>query len=66
LLTTGKLKPIRQYRKRIPGTVKFSGLRLSPRCVSKVDAFARKQGIAHSAAIATILEDWVAKGGRLG
>ena len=28
LLTTGKVKPIRPYRKRSAGTVKFSGLRL--------------------------------------
>jgi len=64
LMTARKLQPIRPYRKRTDGTVYFAGLRLSRRCAEKVDAYAREQGIAHGAAIATILEDWVAKGAK--
>jgi len=59
--TSGKVKPIRPYRRRQPGTVKFAGLRLSPSCAAKVDAHATKLGIARGAAIAAILEDWLAE-----
>jgi hypothetical protein len=64
LLTTHKLKPIRPYRKRKSGTVKFAGLRLTPGCATKVGAYATEQGIAPGAAIAKILEEWVAKGAK--
>ena len=58
VLTTGKLKRIRPYRKRSPGTVKFGGLRLSPSCAEKVQRLARKEGLSDGAAIAQILEEW--------
>jgi hypothetical protein len=57
-LATGKLKPIRPYRKRSAGTVKFSGLRLSPGCIDTLEAYAEKRGLSHGAAIAEILEAW--------
>jgi hypothetical protein len=58
--STGKLQPIRPYRKRSPGTVKFSGLRLSPHCVKTLEAYAAGRGLSGGAAIAEILEDWYA------
>ncbi len=60
LRTTGKLKPIRPYRKRRAGTVKFSGLRLTPHCVERVRAYAKERGLSWGAAIAEILEGWLA------
>ncbi len=59
LLITGTVKPIRPYRKRNAGTVKFSGLRLSPLCAGTVEAYAEKRGISRGAAIAEILENWL-------
>jgi len=64
LLTTGNLKPIRPYRKRESGTVKFAGLRLTRGCAAKVGAYATEQRIGHSAAISKILEEWVAQGAK--
>ena len=64
LITTGKVKPIRPYRKRSPGTVKFAGLRLTSMCVETVEAYAAERGISHGAAIAEILEDWCASFGK--
>src|SRR4051812_31922406 len=58
LITTGKLKPIRPYRGRSPGTVKFSGLRLSEKAVREIDREAAREGLAHGAVIAKILEEW--------
>ena len=55
LLTTGKLKAIRPYRVREKGTVKFSGLRLSPRCAALLAEQANQRGISFGAAIAEIL-----------
>jgi hypothetical protein len=63
-MTAGKLQPIRPYRKRTDGTVKFAGLRLSRGCAAKVDAYATEQGIALGDAIAAILEGWVAEGAK--
>ncbi len=57
LLTTGKLKPIRPYRKRSPETVKFAGLRVTRHCARTVRAYAKRRGISYGAAIAEILED---------
>ena len=62
LMTTGKLKPIRPYRPRKPGTEKFSGLRLSPVCVEQLELKAKRQGLSKGAAIAEILEAWVRSG----
>jgi hypothetical protein len=56
LMITGTVKPIRPYRKRNAGTVKFSGLRLSPLCARTVDAYAAEREISRGAAIAEILE----------
>ena len=64
LMTAGKLQPIRPYRKRTDGTVKFAGLRLTRGCAAKVGAYATEQGIARGDAIARILEDWVVKGAK--
>jgi len=58
LTTTGKLKPIRAYRQRRTGTVKFSGLRLTPSCVQVLEAYAKERGLAPGAAIAEVLEGW--------
>jgi hypothetical protein len=63
-LTTGKVKPIRPYRKRSPGTMKFAGLRLTPHCVAMVDAYAKQRGLSEGAAIAEILEGWRASHGK--
>ncbi|HLL53645.1 MAG TPA: hypothetical protein VK447_08875 [Myxococcaceae bacterium] len=57
-LTTGTLRPIRPYRKRIPGTVKLAGLRLSRHCAGLVRAHADGTGLSLGAAIAEILEAW--------
>lgn len=62
LLTTGKTQPIRPYRKRSPGTVKFSGLRLSPQCAGQIEEYAERRNISQGAAIASILEEWLVKG----
>ena len=61
MTTTGKLKPIRPYRKRSPGTVKLSGLRLTPQCADQIQRYADKMGISLGAAIAFILEEWLVK-----
>ncbi len=61
LLTTGKLKAIRPYRKRSTGTVKFSGLRLSPECAELVEQYAESNSVSLGAAIAFILEEWLVK-----
>lgn len=58
LITTGKLKPIRPYRQRTAGTVKFSGLRLTSGCAAAIEAHAEKRGLSHGAALADILERW--------
>ena len=57
-VTTGKCGPIRPYRTRREGTVKYSGLTLTSDCALKVDRLARDKGLSRSAAIATILEQW--------
>lgn len=62
LLTTGTLTRIRPYRSRIPGTEKFSGLRLSPDCVRKLAARAEQERLSNGATIATILEQWLLDG----
>ena len=61
LLTTGELKAIRPYRKRSTGTVKFSGLRLTPECADQVEEYAEANNVSLGAAIAFILEDWLVK-----
>jgi hypothetical protein len=60
LLIHGELKPIRPYRRRRDGTVKFSGLRLSPECAGALDQAARSQGTSRGAVIADVLESWAA------
>ena len=62
--TLGKVQPIRPYRPRVTGTVKFSGLRLTPRCVELLKRRAESQDISYGATIAEILEDWYADGGK--
>jgi hypothetical protein len=65
-MTTGELKPIRPYRPRRSGTVKLSGLRVSPTCAETVKAYAAERGLSHGAAISEILEDWRANFGNDG
>jgi len=60
-LTTGKLKPVRHYRPRTPGTVKFAGLRLSPECAARLDELAEQRGHSVGATIADVLERAVVK-----
>ena len=62
LLTTGRTKEIRPYRPRTPDTVKFAGLRLTPKCAAKIARFAKATRRSHGAAIAALLEDWLANG----
>ncbi|HLL53037.1 MAG TPA: hypothetical protein VK447_05785 [Myxococcaceae bacterium] len=59
--TTGRLRPIRPYRKRVAGTVKLAGLRLSPHCARTVRARADEAGVSLGATIAEILEGWHAR-----
>ncbi len=59
LRTTGELLPIRRYRERRAGTVKYAGLRLSPACVEQLERRARQRGLSGGATIAKILEEWV-------
>lgn len=61
LLTTGKIKAIRPYRKRSTGTVKFSGLRLTPETADQVQEYAEENSVSLGAAIAFILEEWLVK-----
>jgi hypothetical protein len=61
-LATGELRPIRLYRKRMEGTVKLGGLRLSPGCAEKLEREAEAKGLSISATIADILEGWHAGG----
>jgi hypothetical protein len=61
MLRTGKVGPIRPYRKRSDGTVKFAGLRLSSQCAEKVQARAERTGLSFGATIAEILEGWHAR-----
>lgn len=56
---TGKTKPIRPYRKRTGGTVRFAGLRLSPDCAGLLDEQSKKHGQSRGAVIAQVLEGWV-------
>ena len=55
-LKAGKTKPIRPYRPRQPGTVKFAGLRLSARCAARLNSYARRRKISFGAAISDVLE----------
>lgn len=56
VLTTGKPRPIRPYRSRVPGTVKFSGLRLSQTCADQLGLFAEQRGLSPGAVVADVLE----------
>jgi len=57
---TGELKPIRLYRKRIPGTVKLAGQRVSRECAGKVVREAQRRGITVGGLVSEIVEAWVA------
>jgi len=56
--TSGAPRPIHPYRKRKAGTVKVSGLRVSPRCADHLHARAEAGNLALGAVIAQILEGW--------
>jgi hypothetical protein len=58
LRTEGTTRPIRPYRKRSPGTVKFAGLRVTPGCARTINRYAQKRGLSLGAAITEVLEDW--------
>jgi hypothetical protein len=57
----GEIREIRPYRHRTPGTVKFAGLRLSPRCAKQLQRHAGRRGISLGAAIADVLEHTLVK-----
>src|ERR1044072_1097690 len=61
MLTTGELKPIRPYRPRKPGTVKFAGLRLSKHCADMLGRHAARLDISLGAAVADLLENALVK-----
>jgi hypothetical protein len=61
MLTTGELKPIRPYRPRKRGTVKFAGLRLSKHCADMLSRYAAQRDISLGAAVADLLEDALVK-----
>ncbi|HLL55332.1 MAG TPA: hypothetical protein VK447_17370 [Myxococcaceae bacterium] len=56
--TTGKVKPIRLYRERAPGTVKLVGLRVPRPIAEEIWRRAREEGLAVSAVVSSILESW--------
>lgn len=58
LLKTGKLKPIRPYRPRAPGTVKHAGLRLSAHAAELLDRECEARRLSRGAIIAEVLEEW--------
>jgi hypothetical protein len=62
--TTGRIRAIRPYRKREPGTVKFAGLRLTPGCAETLERVSKARGLAHSALITRILEGWYSRATR--
>jgi hypothetical protein len=64
LQTLGKVLPIRPYRPRISGTMKFSGLRLTPRCVELLKSRAESRDLSYGATIAEILEGWYEDGAK--
>jgi hypothetical protein len=61
MLRTGERKPIRPYRPRQPGTVKFAGLRLSKRCATMLGRYATQRDFSLGAAVADLLEDALVK-----
>jgi hypothetical protein len=64
LLKTGRMTPIRPYRKRRRNTVKYSGFRLSPECAGLLQRKSEREGLSKDAAIAAILEAWHRRGQR--
>jgi len=58
MLETGTVRPIRPYRPRSSGTVKFAGLRLSPEVVREIERICARKRISQGAAIALALEAW--------
>jgi hypothetical protein len=64
MLSEGALVPIRPYRRRVPGTVKFAGLRLTPGCAATVRSEAEARNLSCGAVIADILERWCEEGAK--
>jgi hypothetical protein len=64
LRSTGTVAPIRPYRRREPGTVKFSGLRLTPGCAEVIQRQAKERNLSFGAVIAGILEHWYSRGAK--
>ncbi len=60
-LELGRTRAIRPYRPRAANTVKFAGLRLTPRCAATLERYASSKGLARGAAIAELLEQWVTR-----
>jgi len=52
------LIPVHPYHKRPEPTVKFSGMRLSPRCAERLEREARTKHLSNGALICEILELW--------
>ena len=59
--TKGTPRPIHPYRTRVPGTVKFAGLRLSPQCAEQLQRLSQQRGLSMGAAIADVLQDALVK-----
>ena len=55
---TGHTNPIRPYRPRASGTIKYAGLRITPACAQAIERFAKKYDLSNGAAIAAVLESW--------
>jgi hypothetical protein len=53
-----RLKEIRPYRQRSVGTLKFAGLRLTPRCARRISDRAGERQVSVRGTICEILEEW--------
>ena len=66
VLKVGKVLPIRPYRPRTPGTVKYDQFRVTSLCADKLKTYADKRNLSEGAIIAEVLEDWAAHRGKKG
>jgi hypothetical protein len=58
ILKKGRTRPIRPYRRRVPGTVKVAGLRLSREAAQGILREAAQRQVSLGAAIASAVESW--------
>jgi len=61
VVKTGEARPIRPYRPRSKGTVRYSGLSLSAATVEAIERIAVQRHLSRGAAIAFALEIWLAQ-----